>query len=211
MPMTNATPSLRQFGATPEKSSLCHLIVSLDPTAMGVLIRMQTPEGDVSSILAGARCDVPDWSCQQTSAIAIIAVLDSLAWTDWFTTSITSTEKDRALGTVGASTCDRRFPLGERRNRGLKGLKVKGSRVLGARRPAFAFAGFGMRSDSLLLLRESLGLGSGAGKRRFGRLQVEQPLQCGSHLFLLHLLWKFLEFTGQGPCDLLRHPGHYCG
>src|ERR1700685_4222130 len=97
MPMTNAIPSLRQFRATPEKSSLCHLIVSLDPTAMGVLIRMQTPEGDVSSILAGARCDVPDWSSQQTSAIAIIAVLDSLVWTDWFTTSITSTEKHQAL------------------------------------------------------------------------------------------------------------------
>src|SRR5579863_2942248 len=101
MPMTNVTPSVRQFRATPEKSSRCHRIVSLDPTAMGVLIRMQTPEGDVSSILAGARCDVPDWSSQQTSATAIIGILDSAAWTDWFTTSITSTQKHRTLTTGG--------------------------------------------------------------------------------------------------------------
>ena len=50
-------------------------MVSLDPTSMGVLIRMQTPDGDESSILAGARCDAPAWSCQQTSATAIIGVL----------------------------------------------------------------------------------------------------------------------------------------
>src|SRR5580692_682938 len=95
--MTNATPSLRQFRAIPEKSSLCHLIVSLDPTAIGVLIRMQTPDGEVSSILAGARCAVPAWSFQQTSATAIMAVLDSVTWTDWFTTSFTSTQKNRTL------------------------------------------------------------------------------------------------------------------
>src|SRR5579863_10028914 len=51
---------------------------------------------------------------------------------------------------------------------------------------------------------------SGAGKRRFGRLQVEQALQRSGHLLLLHFFWKFLEFTGQGPGDSLRHPGHDC-
>src|SRR6202453_1756764 len=91
--MRNAMPSLRQLRAIPENCSRCHLMVSLDPTSMGVLIRMQTPDGDESSILAGARCDAPAWSCQQTSATAIIGVLGSVTWTGWFMTSFTSTQK----------------------------------------------------------------------------------------------------------------------
>src|SRR5579864_1695765 len=43
---------------------------------------------------------------------------------------------------------------------------------------------------------------SGASSRLFWRFQVEQPLDCGRHLFLLQLLRRLLEFAGQRTSDL---------
>ena len=54
-PRRNSRPSLRQFLATAEKCSRCHFTVTLAPTAMGLLRRMQAPDGDVSSRVPGAR------------------------------------------------------------------------------------------------------------------------------------------------------------
>jgi hypothetical protein len=54
-----------------------HLIFTFEPTLMGVFTRMHAPEGDLSSNLASASCEVPFWSSHDTSAIAKRAVLSS--------------------------------------------------------------------------------------------------------------------------------------
>src|ERR1700741_3179050 len=43
---------------------------------------------------------------------------------------------------------------------------------------------------------------SGAGSRLFWRFQVEQPLDCSGHLFLLQFFGRLLEFAGQRTSDL---------
>ena len=50
-------------------------------------------------------------------------------------------------------------------------------------------------------LLRGAGLEFGAGKRLFWRWEVEQFLHCCSQLRLFRLLWKFLEFPGQGASD----------
>ena len=67
---------------------------------------MQTPKGDVSSILAGAKYDAPASFSQQTSATAIMGVLGSPTGTGWFTISFTSALKTAERSSEGASTCD---------------------------------------------------------------------------------------------------------
>lgn len=54
-PRRKSLPSLRQFLAIAENCSLFHFTISLDPIEMGFLSRMQAPDGDVSSSVAGAR------------------------------------------------------------------------------------------------------------------------------------------------------------
>ena len=48
-------------------------------------------------------------------------------------------------------------------------------------------------------MRLSRGVGyyTGAGKRLFWRFQVEEPLDDGGHLFLVHFLWSLLEFASE--------------
>jgi hypothetical protein len=77
-PRRKSLPSRRQFRATAEKCSRCHFTVSLEPTVMGVLIRMQAPEREVSSRVAGAWYGWPAGSSQQTSATAHMVVLGSM-------------------------------------------------------------------------------------------------------------------------------------
>ena len=54
-PRRKSLPSLRQFLAIAENCSRCHLTTSREPTLMGVLRRMQAPDGEVSSMVAGSR------------------------------------------------------------------------------------------------------------------------------------------------------------
>jgi hypothetical protein len=77
-PSRNSRPSLRQFLATAENCSRCHFTVRREPTWMGVLTRMQAPDGEVSSRVAEARFGVPPWSSQKTSATAHKTVLGSM-------------------------------------------------------------------------------------------------------------------------------------
>jgi hypothetical protein len=44
-------------------------------------------------------------------------------------------------------------------------------------------------------------LDTGAGKRLFGRFQMEQALHRNRHLLLFHLFREFLEFAGQRTGD----------
>jgi len=78
----NAQEEFPSIGAaisrTAEKCSRCHFTVSLAPTAMGVLRRMQAPDGDVSSRVPGARLMAPAGSRQKTSATAHKTVLGSM-------------------------------------------------------------------------------------------------------------------------------------
>ena len=76
---SKSVPSLRQLLAIlAENCSLCHFTMSLDPTEMGLLSRMQAPDGDVSSSVAGARLGFPVGSSQETSATAHKTVLRSM-------------------------------------------------------------------------------------------------------------------------------------
>src|ERR1700690_2685229 len=54
IPKRYARPSQRQYVATPENSSFCHLTLRVDPTGIGVVSRRHVPEGTLDSILAGA-------------------------------------------------------------------------------------------------------------------------------------------------------------
>ena len=49
-----------------------------EPTATGTFTRRQAPEGEVSSSLAAEVWRVPNWSSQETSTTAIMAVLGSV-------------------------------------------------------------------------------------------------------------------------------------
>ena len=53
-----------------------------------------------------------------------------------------------------------------------------------------------MRSDAFVQTSVT-----GAGKRLFGRFQMEQALHRDRHLLLFHLFRKFLEFAGQRTCN----------
>jgi len=53
--------------------------VSFEPTVIGVLTRMQAPDGDMSSSVAGTTFSVPAGSSNRTSALAQMAVLGSMA------------------------------------------------------------------------------------------------------------------------------------
>src|SRR5882672_2530390 len=77
IPRIYSPPSGRQYLATPENASQRHLIFTFEPTLMGIFTRMHAPEGDLSSNLASASCEVPFWSSHDTSAIAKRAVLSS--------------------------------------------------------------------------------------------------------------------------------------
>ena len=76
-PRRKSRPSLRQFLAMAENCSRCHLTMSLEPTLMGVFTRMQAPDGEVSSMVAGSRLGMPSGSSQETSATAHKTVLGS--------------------------------------------------------------------------------------------------------------------------------------
>ncbi len=58
-PSRNSRPSLRQFLATAENCSRCHFTVRWEPIVMGVFRRMQAPETEVSSRVAGRRSGSP--------------------------------------------------------------------------------------------------------------------------------------------------------
>jgi hypothetical protein len=68
----------RQFLATAENCSRHHLIATRDTTLNGSLTRMQAPERDVSSMVAGARCGTPPSSSHEISAKARTTVLGSM-------------------------------------------------------------------------------------------------------------------------------------
>lgn len=51
MPTLYASPSARQYLTTPEKRPSRQSTINFDSTLSGTLIRMQAPEGEVSSIL----------------------------------------------------------------------------------------------------------------------------------------------------------------
>jgi len=53
-PNRNSRPSRRQFLATAENCSRCHLTVTLDPTWTGAFRRMHAPDREVSSSVAEA-------------------------------------------------------------------------------------------------------------------------------------------------------------
>lgn len=53
-PNRNSRPSRRQFRATAENCSRCHLTVTLDPTWTGAFRRMHAPDREVSSSVAEA-------------------------------------------------------------------------------------------------------------------------------------------------------------
>ena len=97
-PSRNSLPSLRQFWATPENCSRCHLTVSLDPTVMGVLTRMQAPDRDVSSRVPGTRDGLP-LSSQTTSATAHITNLGSRLRPSM---AFVSAQEERSLVTGGS-------------------------------------------------------------------------------------------------------------
>ena len=77
-PNRKSRPSLRQFLATALNCSRDHLIMILEPMLNGCLRRTHAPEGDVSSIVAGRRHELPVASSQTTSASAHITVLGSV-------------------------------------------------------------------------------------------------------------------------------------
>jgi len=97
-PRRNSLPSMRQFLATAENCSRCHFTVSLDPTVIGALRRMQAPDGDVSSRVAEVRFEVPPWSSHETSATAHKTVLGSMLRPSM---PCVSAGSERSLVTVG--------------------------------------------------------------------------------------------------------------
>jgi hypothetical protein len=69
--------SSRHHLVIPENPSRHELTSSLVSGSIGTLSRKHAPEGDVSSILAGAVCTVSSWSSHVALTTAIIALLGS--------------------------------------------------------------------------------------------------------------------------------------
>ena len=70
----------------PENSSERRLTVTSDPVRMLLGSRMQAPDGDVSSMRAGATFAIPVGSCHDTSTSAMSAVRGSTLWPFMFHT-----------------------------------------------------------------------------------------------------------------------------
>jgi hypothetical protein len=62
----------------PEKRSRYEFTLIAEPMVTGTFTRRQAPEGEVSSSLAEEVWRVPNWSSQETSTTAIMAVLGSV-------------------------------------------------------------------------------------------------------------------------------------
>src|SRR5271154_3490310 len=81
MPTKYSFPALRQYLATPVICSHRPCTLSLEPTPIGVLVRMQAPPADLSSTHAETACGTPFWSAHDASTTIITAVRGSgRAW-----------------------------------------------------------------------------------------------------------------------------------
>jgi hypothetical protein len=113
-PRRKSLPSLRQFRAIAENCSRCQRMVSRDPMVNGRWTRIQAPDGEVSSSVAGARKDVPLSSSQVTSATAHMVLRGSIVRPSMSTVSAPGNRslmlsRDRRISRRGASI---RWPQG---------------------------------------------------------------------------------------------------